>query len=124
MTLPRIYTKATNVELTAHHENLILERLAPLARWLISEEQVRIDVNIRRTHSHLTGDTYLVLVKVTTPTERYVAASAKHHLGRALSAAREMLRNSISRGASVADRGMRRARQSDFDEYLVTDRSL
>jgi len=124
MKLPRIYTKATNVELTEEHENLILSRLAPLVRVLSSNEEVRIDVNLRRTHSRFSCDTFLVMVKVTTPNDSFVAASAKPSLGRALSAVREMLRSSISRGASVADYSIRQARNVDLEDYFEQAHSL
>ena len=120
MTFPIIHTKATNVELNEERKDLIARRLAPLARLLYGQGEIKVDVVLRRTRSRLTGDMYFVSVKLSTPQNSYMAVSAKAHLGRALTTAREMLRKSISRGASVSDYSIRRDRQEHLDAYTLT----
>ena len=120
MTLPRVVTKATNVELTKSQQELITRRLAPIARLLHNQGEVLIEVVLRKTHSRLTGDLYYVSVKTSTPTDSFMAVSAKPFLGKALTSVRETLRRAISRGASVSDYGIRKARRSELDAYTLT----
>ena len=70
-----------------------------------------IDVVLRQVRAHFGGDMYYVSVKVTTPNDMYIAVATEHNLGKALRRARETLRKSISKGASVFDYELRKSRQ-------------
>lgn len=101
MNLPIINTSTTNIELTEERKSLITQKLAPLGRFLVHEENVEIDVNIRRMDAHLGGDTFYLSVKLTTDKGAYMAVATSRYLTRALTEAREYLRKSVSRGVSV-----------------------
>ena len=101
MRLPTINTSATNFELTRERQSLISQKLAPLGRLLVHEEELQIDVNIRCLKTHLGGDAFYVSTKVTTDRGVYMAVATGRYLTRALTETREYLRRSISRGESV-----------------------
>lgn len=109
--IPKINIRATNVELTNERRSLISRKLSPLSRFLVHEEDVAIDVVMRKVRAQFTGDTYYVSVKVNTANDAYIAVAHEHHLAKALTSARESLRRTISRGASVMEYG-RRQRQA------------
>lgn len=102
MSIPRIRTRATNVELTGARKSLITRRLAPLSRMLKGEGEVDIEVMLRRTETQVEGTMYFVSVKLITPQDSHRAVAANQHLTRALDNARDMLRQSMSRGESVS----------------------
>ena len=87
---------------------------------LQQEGEVLLDIVMRKTHSRVTGDMYFVSVKVSTPSDTYMAVSAKHHLSRAFTTVRETLRRSISRGESVSDYSIRKIRQEKIDAFTLT----
>lgn len=101
MKMPIINTSTTNLELTKERQSLITQKLAPLGRFLVHEEEVLIDVSIRRMESHLGSDAYYLSVKLTTERGVYMAVATSRYLTRALAEAREYLRRSICRGESV-----------------------
>lgn len=120
MILPTINTRATNVELTDERRSLITRKLAPLARFLVHEGEVSIDVVMRRIRTRLGGTMYYLSVKVTTPSGAYLAVASETHLAKALTKVRETLRKSISRGSSAIEYGVRKARRMDESAYTLT----
>ncbi len=112
MSIPNISTRATNVELTDERRSLISRRLSPLARFLVHEDEVNIDVVMRSIRARLGGDMFYISVKVTTPNDVYVTVAQGRQLGVALTKARETLRRSICRGESIVDYELRKQRQS------------
>ena len=111
MAIPKIHTRATNVELTDTIKSLISRKLNPLARFLVHESDVQIDVVMRGVRSRFGGDVYHVSVKVTTPTNTYISVATERHIAKALTKTRETIRRTISRGASVVDYELRKERQ-------------
>ena len=96
-----------------------MRRLAPLSRFLVHEDSIAIDLVMRRIRARFGGDMYYLSVKVSTPHDTYMAVATENNLGKALTAAREVLRRSISRGASVVDYGVRRSRRQQA-AYTLT----
>lgn len=117
MNLPKINTRATNVELTEERKNLIIQKLAPLSRYLRGEEDIDIDIVMRRVRVDFGGDMYCISVKVTTPSDIYMGVATEHHLEKALTRVRETLRRAISKGASVVEYQQRKTHREYVREY-------
>ena len=112
MSIPKISTRATNVELTNERRGLISRKLMPLSRFFVHESDVRIEVVLRKVRMRLSGDIYYLSLRVSTPNDVYMAVANEHQLARALEKARETIRRSVSKGASVANYQLRRSRQN------------
>lgn len=98
-----ITIEATNVELTEGQRQLISRKLTPLARFLVHESQVTIDVVMRELTTEFGGPMFCISVKLESPLHTYMAVSTERHLSRSLTQVRETLRRTISRGASVVN---------------------
>ena len=120
MTIPIINTSATNLELTNQVKSLITQKLAPLGRLLVHEREVKVDVTIRRIESAVGVDSYYVSTKLTTDRGSYMAAATGLYLTKALVLARESLRRSISKGASVETYNFMPVKPVYKDEFTLT----
>ena len=119
MNIPRITVSATNVELTPAIYDLISRRLTPLGRLLIYEGDVNINVVLRYNPTTF-GGMYFVSVRLKTDRNSYMAVASKAHLARAIIAAKDMLRQSISKGASVSDTSLLEAAKTIKQAYTLT----
>ncbi len=98
MYVPKINTRATNVELTNERRLLIIEKLAPLGKLLTVEEQAQIDVVLRREKRMVLSDKYYLSVKLTTSGGTLFAVAIESHLEKALDKARRTIKRALSKG--------------------------
>lgn len=97
MTVPLLSTRTTNVELTPKRRDLLKTKLFPLCRYLGEDASIAyFDVVIRYERSKVSGDQFYVSVKLSTPTNRYMAVSIAPHLERALLESRNTLKRQLS----------------------------
>ncbi len=97
MMFPIINVRAVNVELTRERKDLIMHRLAPLARLVAESGDVNFDVVIRKMSRRFMGDKFCVSVRMTTPSNKFYAVAGEYYLNKSLSRVRDDLRRSISR---------------------------
>ena len=101
MAMPTITTRATNLELTDERRALISQKLAPLRRLLVHEEEAAIEVVLRSVRGSFARETFYVSVRVVTERGTFMSVASHRYLTRALTEVRASLRRNISRGASV-----------------------
>lgn len=120
MAIPHIHVQATNVELTNHYKSLISRRLTPIARLVRDSSDVDIAVMVRQSETPEEGQIFFVSIKVMAGEDTHMAVAAKPQLGGALSAVREMIRRSMSRGASVPTQSTHSMLKEYVDSYTLT----
>lgn len=111
MMFPTIATQAINVELTDAQVSLITRKLAPLARLLPSQDDVRFDVVLRRLKRRWSGDMYCLSVRMIVPTHTYYAVATEQYFARAFTKVREDLRRSVSKHYRADEYNTRRMQQ-------------
>jgi ribosome-associated translation inhibitor RaiA len=119
MAIPTITTRTTNLELTNERQALITQKLAPLRRLLVHEQEAVIDVMVRRIRGTLANEKFYVSLRLQTDQGSYMAVASHHYLTRAITDARDSLRRNISRGASVERHQVAYSEQYD-DSYTLT----
>ena len=120
MAIPIITTRATNLELTDERQALITQKLAPLRRLLVHENEAAIEVVLRGVHGPWPGETFYVSTRLITDNGTYMAVASHRYLTRALTEVRDVLRRNISRGASVEQYRVSKRAELLEESYTLT----
>lgn len=111
MKIPRINTKATNIEVTPALQALLDQKFLPLEKFIADYEDTKCDVELEKFTDHQSGKIYRAEINLFHGGKMYRAEATEEQIEQAIDTVRDDLRRELRRDSdkkqSVARRGRR-----------------
>ena len=111
MKIPRINTKATNLEITPELQSLLDQKLLPLEKFMSDAEDTKCDVELEKLPEHQSGKIYRAEINLFHNGTLYRAETTEEQIEQAIDIARDDLKRELRRNRdkkqSLARKGKR-----------------
>ena len=97
MKIPRINTKATNLEITPALQELLDQKLLPLGKFIPDYDDTKFDVELEKITAHQSGKIYRAEINLFNGGKIYRAEATEEQIEQAIDSVRDEIKRELSR---------------------------